>query len=482
MRLTGAVVVVLISFVGRTAFALCTQGSTQLCHNGTSDCDVDTFCDGVHAQCPDGVAAAQGRSCRGAVAGGCDKTEFCDGVSSACPADVHEAAGTVCRAAVAGGCDKTEVCDGSANCPADAHEASGTLCRAAVPGGCDKQEVCDGSASCPADAHEAPGTVCRAAVPGGCLKAASCDGSVTCPASAPQDNGFSCSDGNACTIGDVCMSGACMSGGPQLIGNAVDFGPGLVGGAPRPAMLTLDWRDTGSVSVTALTPSSDEFRISASQTFPIALSASSPIATVAMEFVPSALGARTGTITPTIQPMTCAAPAIALSGTGANPGLAADPLDADFAEVEIGTTSPPRTFQVVNLSGAQVTIRSVTISDPVGFALTATDLPAVLAVDAAYSFTVAARPQTTGRHDADIVVMSDSATAPMLTTSIHVDGTCMSGSCDPDPGTGSGGGRPERASYYACSTGQPSAAWPVLLALVFVGWNRRRRPAPHRTR
>ncbi|HEY6172904.1 MAG TPA: choice-of-anchor D domain-containing protein [Kofleriaceae bacterium] len=465
----------------------------------------------MNAQCPDGVAAARGMTCRSAVPGGCDKTEVCDGSSAVCPPDLHETPGTVCRPAVPGGCDKQEVCDGSANCPMDAHEASGTLCRAAVPGGCDKQEVCDGSASCPADAHqlsgtvcrpavpggcdkqevcdgsancpmdahETPGTVCRPAVPGGCSQAATCDGSVTCPASAPQPDGFTCSDGNACTIGDVCMSGACMPGGPQLIGSPVDFGPGLVDGAPRPAMLTLDWRDTGSVSVTALTPSSDEFRISASQTFPIALSSSSPIATVAMEFVPSALGPRVGTITPTIQPMTCAVPTIALAGTGAPPGLAADPLDADFDEVEIGTTSPPRTFRVVNLSGAEVTIRSVTISDPVGFALTATGLPAALAVDAAYSFTVAARPQTTGRHDADIVVMSDSATAPMLTTSIHVDGTCVGGSCDPDPGSGSGSGRSERASYYACSTGQPSGAWPVLLALAFVGWNRRRRrPAP----
>ena len=450
MRWTGAVVVVLISLFGRTAFALCTTGSTQRCHIGNGDCDVDTFCDGVNAQCPDGVQAAQGMTCRAAVPGGCDKTEVCNGSSAVCPPDVHE--------------------------------ASGTVCRAAVPGGCDKQEVCDGSASCPTDVHETPGTVCRAA--SGCSKAASCDGSVTCPASAPQADGFSCSDSNACTIGDVCMSGACMPGGPQLIGNAVDFGPGLVGGSPRPAMLTLDWRDTGNVTVTALTPSSNEFRISASQTFPIALSAASPIVNVAMEFVPGALGPRTGTITPTIQPMTCAAPAIALSGTGANPGVAADPLDADFAEVEVGMTSPPRTFRVVNLSGASVTIRSVTISDPVGFALTATGLPAVLAVDADYSFTVAARPQTTGRHDADIIVMSDSVTAPMLTTSIHVDGTCMTASCDPDPGSGSGsgGGPSQRASYYACSAGQPSAAWPVLLALVFVGWNRRRRrasPAQH---
>ena len=472
MRLTGAVVVLLISLFGRTAFAFCTQGSTQRCHIGNGDCDVDTFCDGVNAQCPDGVAAARGMSCRGAVPGGCDKTEFCDGASPTCPTDVHEAAGTVCRQAVAGGCDKTEVCDGSANCPMDVHEVSGTLCRAAVPGGCDKQEVCDGSATCPMDAHETPGTVCRQA--SGCSQAATCDGSVTCPASEPQPDGHTCSDSNACTIGDVCMSGGCMPGGPQLIGSPVEFGPGLVGGSPRPAMLTLDWRDTGSVSVTALTSSSDEFRISASQTFPIALSASSPIATVAMEFVPSALGPRVGTITPTIQPMSCTIPAVALAGTGAQPGLAADPLDADFAEIEIGTTSPPRTFRVVNLSGAAVTIRSVTISDPVGFALTATGLPATLAVDADYSFMVAARPQITGRHDADIVVTSDSPTAPMLSTSIHVDGTCMSGSCDPDPGSGSGSGR-SRASYYACSTGQPSAAWPVLLALVFVGWNRRRR-------
>jgi hypothetical protein len=246
-----------------------------------------------------------------------------------------------------------------------------------------------------------------------------------------------------------------VPGDPPLVGSPVDFGPALVGGNPRSAILTLSWHDTGSIAVTALSSSNAEFRVAAGQQFPIALSASSPTATITMEFLPTSLGARTGSLMATVNPATCAVPPIALQGNGAPPGLAANPVGADFDQVDIGTTSPPKTFRIINLSGADAALPS----------------------DGSYSFTVVAQPQTGGQHDADVIIVSNSSTTPMLTTTIHVEGTCAGAPCEVEPGPGSGSdsgnglGR-DRASYYACSAGHAFAIWPVLLALVLL----RRRP------
>lgn len=371
----------------------------------------------------------------------CDVADTCTGNSDVCPNNFAPST-TPCRNAVAGGCDVAELCTGnSATCPQDVVQPLGTPCRSSS-GSCDIEERCDG-------VHN------------------------TCPLDAKQPDDHACSDSNVCTIGDVCRSGACVAGLPPLSGDPVDFGPGLVGGNPRTATLTLDWRDTGTVRVTALALSGSEFRIAAGQTFPIVLSPSTPTATVAMEFQPTMLGDRTATVTTSVDPPTCAVPVINLSGRGSPPGLAANPGGADFADVEIRTASPAKSFSVVNLSSQDAVIQSVTVSDSMIFALKADGLPATVPPDGSYTFTIVAKPDTIGHHESTVVITSSLA---MLTNSISVDGVCTSAAClggpsDPgDPGSPDGPngetGNAGRASYYACSTGHPAALWPMLLVLV----------------
>ena len=497
MRFRTAVLVVALIITEREAFAACTTPG-DLCHTGTGPCDIDTFCDAQN-HCPSGNAPSS-TSCRDAV-DPCDQTEFCTGNSTVCPADMRKPTGAACRPAagmcdvadvcnassvcvdnfapntqpcrqaVAGGCDITENCTGtSANCPRDLVQPNGMLCRSAAPNSCDVEERCDGSAAtCPTDTFKPNTAVCRFAIPGGCDIEEKCTGSTAdCPKDVVLPEGQSCSDGNACTVGDACHAGACVAGGPPLVANMVDFGPALVGGNPRSGMLTLEWRDVGSIAVTALNASTTDFRVAASQAFPIALSASATTARIAMEFQPTSLGARTATATATLDPASCAAPTINLVGTGVPPGLAANPTGSDFDQVEVGTTSPPKSFSILNLSGAAAIIQSITVSDPTSFVVVADGLPATLAADASYTYSVAAKPQSGGRHDADVVIVSNSATTPMLTTTVRVEGTCSGGPCAAmaDAGAGGGPGSPPGAvSPLSCGvqSGAPSGwVWIVL--------------------
>jgi len=321
--------------------------------------------------------------------------------------------------------------------------------------------------------------VCKDAV-NDCDVAETCPGNgPACPANMLQPDGHACSDSNACTVGDACSAGTCIAGGPPLTASMVDFGPALVLGTPRTAMLMLEWRDpASSTGVSALTSSSTEFRVAAGQAFPIALSPAAAAASVMMEFQPTVIGPRTATLTATLEPATCAIPMIDLVGTGSPPGLIANPGNNDFAQVDVGATSAPKIFQIVNLSGAEATIQSITVSDAENFALTADSLPAVTAVDGTYSFTIVAKPKTAGVHDAEVVVTSTSATNPTLT--VHVEGVCPGGTCEPSGGDDDdqpAPGQGSTVSPLACGSqsGSPSAGWLLIGLAALVARRRYRR-------
>lgn len=509
----GLSLVVSLALVEQTAFAFCTTPgepcrasggdcdpggvcdangrcvgdiypSGTVCRAATDLCDKPEVCNGSSPVCPASTNERQpaGTMCRASSGGPCDVADFCDGSSTACP-NRFQPATTPCRTAVAGGCDITEFCTGTAaTCPTDAVEPNTKVCRP-VAGMCDVEEKCNGSAAtCPADILKPSGASCRAAIPGGCDIEETCSGSSSaCPADVTRPDDSVCSDNEPCTVGDACRSGRCVAGEPPLLAEAVDFGPALVGGSPRTAMLMLSWRDTGNISVTGLTSSSNEFSVAVSQAFPIALSPSAATASVALEFSPVALGARTATLSTGLDPATCPMPPINLVGTGAPPGLSANPTSSDFERVDVGTSSTPRTFRVVNLSGAEAIIQSVTSSDAVSFEVIAEGLPATLAVDASYTFTVVAKPETGGAHSADITIVSNSATTPTLVTTVRVEGTCDGAACQPTdpggPGGGSGSGETpgdDKVSPLACSAGGSGAGW-AWIALAFVAVARRAR-------
>jgi hypothetical protein len=217
------------------------KGNGTPCTDDGNVCTKDQ-CDGTNVTCQHPAGNA-GTICR-AAAGSCDVAEACTGTSTTCPANAFLSSSTVCRTA-AGECDLAETCTGSsASCPADAKKASGTactddgnvctkdqcdgtnvtcqhpagnaetICRGSA-GPCDVAEACTGSsAACPPDAFQPTSTICR--IPQSqCDLAEFCTGSAaSCPPDLKSPDGTACDDGNACTLTDTCLAGACSGSNP----------------------------------------------------------------------------------------------------------------------------------------------------------------------------------------------------------------------------------------------------------------------------
>lgn len=224
--------------------------SGKVCRTSIGECDPQETCDGSSTACPangflpagtactdDGVicttdkcnasgacahvAGNKGVECK-AASGVCDLAETCDGVSVACPANVTKPDGTSCANA--------NVCDGSEVC-------KGGTCTAGTPLSCDDKNdctvdlACDSATGCQHTA-KADGTACNdndacngtsdtcqggkcVGTGQGCDDGNDCTtdtcSSGTCSHSSKGD-GTACSDNNACTKGDQCVSGKCQSG------------------------------------------------------------------------------------------------------------------------------------------------------------------------------------------------------------------------------------------------------------------------------
>ena len=158
-----------------------TLGNETVCRAATLPCDIADVCDGTALDCP-AIDVVQPDTFKCAVAGAelCDADDYCDGTTKTCT-DRFQAAGYECRAAAPGGCDVAETCaGGTAACPVDGFRAAGYECRAAGANpACDPAETCaGGTALCPDNAYAAANTACT--------------------------------DGNDCSMVDVCNgSGVC---------------------------------------------------------------------------------------------------------------------------------------------------------------------------------------------------------------------------------------------------------------------------------
>ncbi|MCW1306122.1 MAG: MopE-related protein, partial [Candidatus Parvarchaeota archaeon] len=120
------------------------KSSQTICRQAEGDCDVDEYCTGSSADCPQDQVRPNNYVCRPAN-GDCDLDEKCDGQNKNCPSDSFKPAETLCRSG--GMCDPAEYCTGSsASCPADAKSPESTPCEA------DQDlctiEHCNGQGSC----------------------------------------------------------------------------------------------------------------------------------------------------------------------------------------------------------------------------------------------------------------------------------------------------------------------------------------------
>ena len=178
---------------------ICT-GTPITCEDDAEQCGASKSCNGTDTCTvtypPLGTSCNDGELCTFDDA--CDGQGACSGTEVVCENDL-------------GTCGATRACNGTSDCEvafpgAEAQCDDNDLCTFS--------DACDGAGGCSGTpvVCEDEDTVCGAV--------ASCNGSSTCSLTFTP-TGFSCDDGNACTLGDVCDgSGACQSG------SSLDCGPG----------------------------------------------------------------------------------------------------------------------------------------------------------------------------------------------------------------------------------------------------------------
>ena len=190
--------------------------SCDNCPNVSNSDQADSNGNGIGNACEDpclGVVCTAIDSCH--IPGTCDSaTGICDNPLS--PDGTSCDDGNTCTSGdgcFSGNCSGSPiVCDDGNPCTDDVCDSGSGGC-IGVPNAnhCDDGNACTLADTCVAGA-------CAGSIPVDCGSHDQCQGAGTCdPASgactyAPFPDGMACNDGNACSVGDFCLNGACFSG------------------------------------------------------------------------------------------------------------------------------------------------------------------------------------------------------------------------------------------------------------------------------
>ncbi len=182
----------------------------------------------------------------------------------------------------------------------------------------------------------------------------------------------------------------------------LQFGSVTVGGTSAAQSITL--KNTGTAAATVATPTiTGDFLVSAN-TCSSALAAGGGSCSIAVEFAPTAEGARSGNLTVTDSTGTHT---VALSGTGTGqPVVALSPASLTFDRTAIGGTSTAQTVTVTNSGSGSATLKTPTITGD--FAITSNACSSTLAAGATCTLAVAFGPTATGSRTG-LLTLADSA-------------------------------------------------------------------------
>ena len=183
------------------------------------------------------------------------------------------------------------------------------------------------------------------------------------------------------------------------------FGWEYLGGTSATRKVTIANDQTSTITFTSITPSGD-FIIS-SNTCSTTLAVGSSC-TVELAFKPSALGARTGTLTVVDSGVT-SPETVALTGTGT--ALQASPYNLTYASAFIGTTSAAKTVTVKNVSTAAVSISKISA---VGDFAESNTCGTSIAAGASCSIHVTYSPLTSGTLFGGVNIQSSDPANPIL--------------------------------------------------------------------
>ena len=170
-----------------------------------------------------------------------------------------------------------------------------------------------------------------------------------------------------------------------------------------------------SVQISQVSVSGTGYTLSGA-TVPVTLNPSQAL-TFSVLFAPTTAGAASGSIT--ITSNAAGSPAtIALTGTGAQPGLTVNPASFDFGSV-IDGQSKSQSFTITNSGTASLTISQLSIS-ATGYTVNGLSVPSTVAAGASTTFSAVFMPTTAGGLAGTVNIVSNAPNSP---TTVALSGT-----------------------------------------------------------
>jgi hypothetical protein len=210
------------------------------------------------------------------------------------------------------------------------------------------------------------------------------------------------------------LSGTGTEGGLSANPTSVNFGNVLLG-TTGSTPVTLTNSGSANVTISAASASGTGFGISGLST-PLTLTPGQNTSFTA-KFTPASTGSLSGSVS-----ITSNAPgspmAIALSGTGVQAQLSANPASVAFGNVAVGS-SAPQTISLTNGGTASVTI-SAAVASGSGFSLSGLSLPLTILAGQNATFTAQFAPTSAGSATGSISITSNAPSSPL---SIPLTGT-----------------------------------------------------------
>jgi hypothetical protein len=232
----------------------------------------------------------------------------------------------------------------------------------------------------------------------------------------------------------------------------VDFGPVCVGQRKTRDFVVLA-NDEGWFRLSSISDPGTPFSVATDDPLPVAMQGGG-----ASQFVfhviaaPQVVGAAAATtaVRTDIPNGTDRTVSLSVLGLPAG-GVAATPDSLDLGSLAINTTAIGKEIHLSNCSASPIGYSKARIEGPdkADFAIVAEPSAPMVAPNALVSWLVVLQAHTPGPKQATFSVDFDGGTE-----SVDLVGEGL-------PGT-----EPPRGSYYACSTGQPTALWPIALALL----------------
>ncbi len=258
----------------------------------------------------------------------------------------------------------------------------------------------------------------------------------------------------------VGISGEALPGSLGTNPASIDFGPVCASGGTATQDLEVYASSAGDVLLDAPDMVASPFGYTTTDHFPLTL-AGNHVGTSAILATSVALtdvGDVTGTLTLNSNVPNAPTYDVPMHAVGLGAGIAATPDPLQFGAIQIGTTSTGKAIVFSNCGATDLVVTDAMISGPDAgdFTIVSPQSAATTLHPAdSETFLIVMSPHVAGAKQATLVI---DHSAGMTTAAI--DGIGLASNTD-------------RQTYYACSTGHSTAAWPIGLALLAL--RRRRR-------